>query len=493
MKAYQALKELFEKLSHLEHLQAIATWDEAVMMPSGGGNARGRALSTLKSTTHELLTQERTAELLADAKHEKLGDSWDIANLRWMERAYTNASCLPSNLIKSITEKSIEAEQAWRSLRAENNWKDFSPYLENTFKLVKESATIRAEKFSKTPYDIMLDDFSPGIDQQFIDPIFSQLKKTLSPLIEQIIEKQKTTHSIPLSGTFPIEQQRQLGLELMQAIGFDFNRGRLDVSHHPFCGGVPEDVRITTRYTDNEFVSSAMGTCHETGHAKYEQGLPKTWIDQPVGRIHCMTMHESQSLLIEMQACRSIPFMSFVTPLVKRHFGEQEAFTAENLYRLYTTVEPGLIRVDADEVTYPLHVIIRYELEKALFADSLTIADLPDAWNEKMQQYLGLSTLNNDENGVMQDVHWPSGAFGYFPSYTLGSLTAAQLFQAAIKSNAAITEQLAFGNFSPLYEWLQSNVHSHASSKSFSNLMVDATGEALNPNYFIEHVKTRYL
>ena len=279
----------------------------------------------------------------------------------------------------------------------------------------------------------------------------------------------------------------------MQAIGFDFNHGRLDVSHHPFCSGDPEDVRLTTRYSEKEFVTAAMGTCHETGHARYEQGLPKQWLRQPVGRANSMATHESQSLLIEMQACRSPEFMNFLSPLVKRIFAEQEAFNRDNLHHLYTTVKRDLIRVDADEVTYPLHVILRYEIEKELIEGGLKVADLPNAWNEKMEHYFEHNTDGNYKDGVMQDVHWPAGLFGYFPAYTLGSLTAAQLFNSAKKANPQIPTQLAQGNFSALFDWLGKNVHSKASSVNYDQLMQEACGESLNVDYFLNHVKARYL
>jgi len=448
--AYQQLESIFEKIAYLEHLHAMSAWDEAVIMPSGGGKARAKAMATLDGVIHETLTDAKVGELIEQAKEERLDDPWQQANLQWMKKRYLNATCLPDDLVKALSETTLHSEQAWRTLRAENNWEDFAPLLEKTLALTKESAQCRADVFKKSPYDVLLDDFIPGINQQTIDPIFSQLKNTLPDLVETIIEQQKNRPLIQPEGPFPIEQQKQLGLELMQAIGFDFNHGRLDVSHHPFCSGDPEDVRITTRYNEKEFITAAMGTCHETGHARYEQGLPKKWLRQPVGRANSMAIHESQSLLIEMQACRSPEFMNFLSPLVKRIFGEQEAFDRDNLHHLYTTVRRGLIRVDADEVTYPLHVILRYEIEKELIEGDLKVTDLPNAWDEKMKDYFGHNTDGNYKDGVMQDVHWPAGLLGYFPAYTLGSLTAAQLFNSAKKANPQIPTQLAQGNFSGL-------------------------------------------
>ena len=492
MNAYQKLEVIFEELAYLEHHQAISGWDEAVMMPTGGGEARAKAMATLQSLMHQTLTHPQVGELIEKAKEAPLHDPWQQANLQWMEKQYRKATCLPNALVKQLTEAALYSQQAWRTMRAENNWRDFAPLLEKTLALTKEAAALRSAAFHTTPYDALIDDFFPGMTQKKIDPIFATLKKTLPNLIDTIIMQQKSRTLVIPEGPFPMSKQKQLGLELMQAIGFDFNHGRLDESHHPFCGGDPEDVRITTRYNEKEFISAVMGICHETGHARYEQGLPKKWLRQPVGRAQNIGVHESQSLLIEMQACRSREFMNFLSPTVKNIFGDQVAFSPENLFHLYTKVERSLIRVDADEVTYPLHVILRYELEKQLIEKNMKVTDLPEAWNVAMKQYLAISTKDDYKNGVMQDVHWPSGLFGYFPSYTLGRLTAAQLFTVAQKSHPEILTQLQQGNFTRLYEWLQENIFAKASSVNYDQLMQDATQECLNPDYFIMHVKRRY-
>ncbi len=493
MSAYKQLEKLFTQLSHLEHLSAIANWDEAAMMPEGGGEARAAALASLHRISHEKLSDKKVGELLKQAKNETLDSPWQTANLKWMQRFYENANCLPADLVEALSNQRSICEQVWRVARAKNDWQSFLPHLENVVKLTRESAQIRSHYFGVAPYDLLIDEFSPGLNSKIIDPIFSRLKSLLPALIEKIITKQKTLKITEPKGPFSIAQQKELGLALMRAIGFDFNHGRLDISHHPFCGGVPQDVRITTRYNDHEFVSSAMGTCHETGHARYEQNLPKEWISQPVGRIHSMALHESQSLLIEMQACRSREFMQFMSLQTKNYFGEQPGLNSENLYHLYTRVQKGLIRVDADEVTYPLHVILRYEIEKELISGAIETRDLPDAWNQKMAEYFDLDTRGDFKNGVMQDVHWPSGAFGYFPAYTIGSLIAAQLFFSAKKTNPNLLSELASGNFVALYNWLIPNFQSHASSLDFTELMIAATGEELNPDYFLKHVETRYL
>ncbi len=490
MKAYENLEKAFRRLAHLDHVSAICNWDEAVMMPPGGARARAEALADLEALKHELLVHPQIKEWLGEAKNASLS-LWQSANLKWMENLYVRSSCLPTELVQRSRLAFIRCEQAWRVFRAENNWRDFLPLLDENVQFIKEIAHIKAKALKMDPYDSLIDQFSPGLSQAIIEPIFKQLTEALPDFIQKVMSKQGKAHSI--AGHFPIEKQRQIGIQLMHAIGFDFNHGRLDVSHHPFCGGVSQDVRMTTRYTEQEFVSALMGVCHETGHALYELNLPADWLDQPVGHALGMAVHESQSLLIEMQACRSREFIQFFSTLIQEYFGKLPKFSAENLYQQNITVQPGLIRVDADEVCYPLHVILRYELEKKLIRDEITCADLPELWDQSMQQFLGLSTRDDYRNGVMQDVHWPSGAFGYFPAYTIGAIIAAQLFQSAKKANPEIPEDLSQGDFKKLVSWLQTHIHSRGRSLSMSDLITQATGQPLSVEFFLDHLRNRYL
>ena len=493
MNYYDQLQELFNELTHIERVEALAHWDEATMMPTGSGPARAQTISTLSAIKHHKLTDPAVGQLITQAKELTTLNPWQQRNLELIDHHYKNAICLPVKLVKAIAEKSTLCEQAWRTARERNDWSSFEPKLSNLFQLIKESAAIRSEIFNKPAYDIMLEDFSPGISQKTIEPIFNQLKLELPSLIDQIIEHQSQQPLIPLIGNFPIDQQRALGLTVMEHIGFDFNHGRLDTSHHPFCGGFNDDVRITTRYAEDDFLSSLLAICHETGHGCYEQGLPKEWALQPIGKALGMSVHESQSLLIEMSACRSREFMHYLTPHAIKIFGKQRAFTADNLFHICTQVKKSLIRVEADEVTYPLHVILRYELERDLFNGNITIKELPDAWHEKMKSYLGLSTQDNDKDGVMQDVHWPSAAFGYFPAYTMGRLIAAQLYNTALTTHPEIPERISQGDFQPLMNWLNKHVHSKGSSLTMDELVIQATDEPLTAYYFLNSIKDRYL
>ncbi|KTD10649.1 thermostable carboxypeptidase 1 [Legionella gratiana] len=493
MNAYQKLEHHLKKYYDFENLAAIVSWDEAAMMPAGGGKARAEALATLSAVQHGWLTHKKVAELIKQAKDLEELSLWQQRNLYWIEKKYQQSTCIPAKLIEEYTNESLICAQAWRELRSKNDWKTFKPYLEKLFKKVKTITDIKSQVFHKSSLDVLIDEYSPDLDCKTITPIFNALKQELPSLIPKILEKQNQRELKPISGHFPIEQQKQLGMEIMSHLGFDFNHGRLDISHHPFCGGISSDVRITTRYNQHEFLSSLMAITHETGHALYEQGLLNEWRTQPVGHSLGMSVHESQSLLIEMQICRSLAFIHFITPLVQKYFPEAQNITTDNVFYHYTRVQPGFIRVDADEVTYPLHVILRYEIEQLLFAAEITIDDLPSVWNSYMQKYLGLSTLGDDKNGVMQDVHWPSGIFGYFPAYTFGALIAAQLFAALKKSIPDIKDQVKEGQFKPLLGWLRENLHQKGRLYPYQELIRQATGEELNSDYYFAHIKEKYL
>jgi carboxypeptidase Taq len=410
-----------------------------------------------------------------------------------MKRAWVHGTAVPADLVEKMSRAETRCEVAWRKARAENDFKGLLPQLQEVLDLSIEAGKAKADALGTSVYDALLDQYDPMMRSERIDSLFAELESFLPDFTAEVIERQKSEHKpIKPVGPFPIETQNRIGLDLMKAVGFDFNHGRLDISHHPFCGGIPEDVRLTTRYDENDFTSAIMGVLHETGHAMYERGLPHRWQNQPVGKARGMTMHESQSLLVEMQACRSEEFLTYAGPVFKDAFGgDSDAWTAANLHRLYTRVEPGLIRVDADEVTYPAHVILRYRIERALIEGDMKLADLPAAWNELMQKLLGV-TPEDDRNGCMQDIHWPSGAWGYFPTYTLGAMAAAQIFAAARKAVPEIPQALSRGDFAPLMNWLGKNIHSQASSRSTDAILETATGKVLGVEAFKAHLEDRY-
>lgn len=489
---YQFLTRTFTRLSRFQHLSAIAGWDMFAMMPPGGSTARGEALAELGVLQHQILTDKKVGDWLRNALQEELNDV-EQANLREMTRQYQQAALLPESLVEAKALAGSKCEHAWRTQRPANDWAGFSANLKEVVKLSREEAKIRAQAKGCSPYDALLDIFEPDMTSARLDVLFADLKSWLPDLLQRVVDKQSRETLIAPVGPFPVATQRELGLEAMTLLGFDFNAGRLDVSAHPFCGGVPEDVRITTRYDENELLSALFGVVHETGHARYEQNLPRQWLGQPVALARSTAIHESQSLFFEMQLGRSEAFLKRLLPAIIQHFGAQPAFEESNFIAWNQRVKPGFIRVDADEVSYPAHVILRYEIERALINGEIEVDDIPTLWNEKMQAWLGLSTEGNYRNGCMQDIHWTDGGFGYFPSYTLGAMYAAQLFQAARNALPGLDEAIAQGDFSALFDWLRQNIWQHGSRFSTSQLIEQATGEALNSRYFRQHLTARYL
>lgn len=497
MTNYEKLESRFRQCSRLKELQNIASWDEAVMMPMGGSESRGNSMAELSLILQNLASAPEVGDWIDGATQEtKTLNEWQLANLNEMRRLYIEATAVPAELNQRLVIAKMRCEQSWRKLRAENNWRDFYPSLKEVLTLTKESLAIVSKKMNLSLYDTALYTYSKGLSTETVEKLFGELKSFLPGLTQEVVEKQKREKVLIPEGSFPMAAQKALGLELMKAVGFDMNHGRLDESHHPFCGGNPRDVRITTRYSENEFVSALMGVLHETGHALYEQNLPDQWLEQPVGQACGMAIHESQSLLMELQVCRSPEFLQFAAPMIKKHMGpyvkNPESLTPENLALLVSRVKPGFIRVDADEVTYPSHVILRFEIERDLMEDKWPMSELPKVWNEKMMTYLGVTTLENDKNGCMQDVHWPSGAWGYFPAYTFGAVIAAQLFQACQKKQPSLREDIARGEFKGLQSWLRENIWSQGSKLDTLQLVNQASGP-LSVDSFRTHLRRRYL
>ncbi|MGH6914448.1 MAG: carboxypeptidase M32, partial [Geminicoccales bacterium] len=365
---YRALEARFKRLFDIGGGLAILHWDRQTMMPAGGNAARAEQIATLRQIAHELLTGPETGELL-DRAEQTAGDldRWQAANLREMRRSYRHASALAPELVAALARATTKAEMIWRDARAKDDFATLRPALEEALDLTREEAAAKSEALGLAPYDALLAGYEPGITTAEIDALFEPLAAFLPDFIERVLARQ--SEPLALEGRFPTDRQKALGQHLMTALGFDFDHGRLDESLHPFCGGVPDDVRMTARYVETDVASGLMAILHETGHALYNAGLPTAWRHQPVGRPCSFAVHESQSLLIEMQVCRSRPFLEYLAPLLAEAFGvDGAAFAPENLYRRAIRVERSLIRVDADEVTYPLHIVLRYRLEKALLS-----------------------------------------------------------------------------------------------------------------------------
>ena len=492
MQAYRRLTEIFAKADTLAQVLSVLHWDMAAMMPDGAADRRGEQLAAIKAMHHATLAAPDLPELLDRAAAEDL-DEGQRANLREMKRMWVHEAALPADLVNAMVKASSATEMVWREARAQSDFKMVLPHLQTLLDLTKEQAQAKSQVLGVGLYDALLDQYEPDGRSADIDAVFAELESFLPGFLARTLEAQTRRPKPALPpGPFPVDTQKALAVQFMTALGFDFNHGRIDTSHHPFCGGTAGDVRITTRYDEQDFTSALMGVLHETGHALYEFGLPDgPWRGQPVASSRGMVLHESQSLLMEMQACRSRSFIGWAAPVLHQAFGGTTGWEAENLYRLGIQVEPGFIRVDADEVTYPAHVIIRYNLEKALIEGRMELADLPEAWNRGYQRLLGI-TPPNDRLGCLQDIHWYGGSWGYFPTYTLGAMCAAQLYQAALEADPTIPDAIGRGDFQPLLAWLRPNVHGKGSFLSTRDILIQATGKPLDPKLFQAHLQARY-
>ena len=495
MNAYISLEHRFARLSALGDASGILGWDQQTTMPLGAAGRRSEQLATLAVLSHEILIAPETADLLDAAEQGATGlKTWQQANLREMRRTHAHATALPADLVEARSKAASRCEIAWRQARADADFAAIAPLLSEVLTLEREAGVAKGAALGLSPYDALLDGYDPGMRQARIDPLFADLRAEFPELLAQVLARQAAQGpALPLDGPFPADVQRAIGLRLMDVVGFDATRGRLDISAHPFCGGATDDVRITTRYDEADFSTALMGVLHESGHALYEQGRPRDWLSQPVGSARGMTLHESQSLIMEMQACRSPAFVAYLAPILREAFGRSgPAWEAANLARAYTHVEPGFIRVDADEVTYPAHILLRYGLETALIASDMKVADIPAAWNDGMRQLLGLD-VPNDRLGCLQDIHWFCGSFGYFPTYTLGAMAAAQLFAAARDAEPGLMEGIGHGDFAPMLRWLRINIHASGSLFSTDELLSKATGSPLDAQAYRAHLRARYL
>jgi carboxypeptidase Taq len=495
MNAYRELEARFRRLGAVEEAVAVLHWDAAAMMPSGGAEARTEQLATLRLIAHEQLTAPEIGDLLSSAEAESASlGPWQCANLREMRRRWRHATAVPGDLVEAFSRACSRSEAVWREARPANDFAAARTGLEEVLCLTREVAAAKAQALGTTPYEALLDQYEPGGSTAVIDRLFGDIEAFLPPLLAEILEREAARPAPPVpAGPFPLAAQRRAALALMERIGFDLAHGRLDESAHPFCGGTPEDVRLTTRYDQTDFAKALMGVLHETGHGLYERGLPTEWRRQPVGEARGMAMHESQSLFLEMQVCRSRAFAAFAAPILREAFGGTgEAWEPEAMYQRQIRVEPGPIRVDADEVTYPAHVILRYRLERAMLGGDLLPRDLPGAWSDGLRQAIGIAPTS-DREGCLQDIHWYDGAWAYFPTYTLGALIAAQLFAAARQAVPELLQTIERGEFRPLLDWLRTNIHNKGSLLSTAELVEAATGAPLGTAAFERHLRERYL
>jgi len=491
---YAQLEQEWRRLHAFHGALALLRWDAAVMMPRGSAEVRGEQLAALETEHHVLLTAPRITRLLDRAQANAQGlEDWQLANLREMRRQRDHAIATPVSLISRLARATSRAEAFWAEARRQNDFALFAPHLEEVLHLVRDKAALLGQALGLPPYYALVDEFSPGLSTADIDAIFKALSRRLPGLIREAVALQAPRAPLPVSGRFPVSKQRSLVVEVMRAIGFPFDRGRLDESEHPFTEGVPGDIRVTTRFDSGDVFSGLLGAMHETGHAMYDLGLPQAWRDQPVGRDRGMALEESQSLLLEMVVGRSRPFVRYLRPLLEKHFGVTgPEWEVENLYRRLTHVQRSLIRVDADELTYPIHILLRYELEKKLLSGELSVRELPEAWNTGMEQRLEVRPTGASD-GCLQDIHWALGSFGYFPSYMLGAVIAAQLWESLRIHNPQLDQQIERGEFAGLFSWLREHLHSLGAKVTVKDLMKLATGQPLSAHALLRYLEGKYL
>ncbi|WP_342279080.1 carboxypeptidase M32 [Candidatus Tisiphia endosymbiont of Myopa tessellatipennis] len=495
MKHYTLLEQELEQIFQINNVINILYWDIAVNIPHGSIDSRTNEIALLSSIAHSRLQSKKLAELIESvSENVNTLDVWQLANLRETKRRITESTCIDDDLWKMYVTASAKCELIWRDARKNNDYLSLKPYLQTVLDCVQKMAKSKANALNCSVYDALLDTYDPERTLDEVKVVFNNLKKTIPKLISQIVEKQSKENVLPITNSISEAQQKLIAKRLMEIMGFNLTKGRLDESTHPFCRGTPDDVRLTNRYNEHNFISGIMGIMHETGHGLYEQGLPSKYKNQPVGKAKGMAVHESQSLFMEMQVGRSEEFCQYLSKLLKDEFGFKGLeYSAENLYKLMTRVKLGFIRVEADEVTYPMHVIVRFELERLLISGDLSLDDLPHCWNNKMQEYLGI-TPQNDKDGCLQDIHWPMGSFGYFPSYTNGAIIASMVMKKAQEVNHNIKKEITRGEFNGVNQFLDNNIRSYGSLKNTSELIKDATGEdRIQSEIFLKYLQQKYL
>ncbi len=489
-KSYSALTEHYREVKRLAGVQAVLEWDQQTYMPDKANAYRAEQLTMLAGLTHQRKTDPRIGDWLAEAELEAANLAPEaMANVRELRRRYEKSKKLPESLVKRIAHCAASAHPVWIDARQRNDFASFKPYLEQMIELKREEAD--AIGYSECRYDALLDDYEPGALTREVSQALADLKCELIPLVQAIKESKVAQPGDVLKRHFPIEQQKSLAERAAAAIGFDFKRGRLDTTHHPFCTELgPHDVRITTRYDERFFSTAFFGVLHEAGHGLYEQGLREDQYGLPVGSYCSLGFHESQSRLWENIVGRSREFWTWLYPQAQASFPSIKDVSLDQFYRAVNQVTPSLIRVEADEATYNLHIIIRFELEQELMDRKLQVSDLPQAWNERYQNELGL-TPDSDYNGVLQDIHWSAGLIGYFSTYSLGNLYSAQLFAAAERELGELHSGFASGQFEHLFDWLHRNVFIKGASYGSAELLKQATGSLLDHRPLIEYLRRK--
>ena len=478
----------------LSSVESLLGWDERTMMPPAAGGYRAEQAAELAAIIHRQRTDPAQGERLAALADSALATDGPPAvrgTIRLLSRDFAKQARLPGRRVEEIARTCVEAQQAWAAARAESSWKTLQPWLERVFSLKREQGGCQLPGID--PYDSLMDDYEPGARWPSIADRFARLRREIVPLVQECVGSARRPTDAVLRRAFPIEAQRRFVHQVAERIGFDFQRGRLDTTDHPFCSTMgPDDCRITTRWDENFLPTSLFGVLHEAGHALYEQGLSREWYGLPPGEAASLGIHESQSRLWENLVGRSPAFWEWCFPLAREAFPAALAdSTPAEVHRALLAVEPSLIRVEADEVTYNLHVMMRFDLERAVIHGDLPVAELPTAWNDRFEADFGIRPPN-DAAGVLQDIHWSGGLVGYFPTYTLGNMFAAQLMAEAERSLPDLERRIAAGRFDDLLQWLRTHVHAHGRLLESEPLVEQATGRPASERWLVESLRRRY-
>jgi carboxypeptidase Taq len=484
--AYDDLLDHVRRLTYLRDADQVLGWDQQVMMPEGGTPARSKQSSALSSVTHDLLTDDEVGALVDDLEGADL-DPGQAAVVREIRREHDRAVSVPNDLVEEISETASNALPVWEEARANDDFESFAPTLEKTVELKREYAA--AIDPDRDPYEVLFEEYEPYLGLDTAERVLGRLREELVELIDAI-DDSETELAAPFSGEYDPDDQEGLARAALDDLGYDWDRGRLDAAPHPFSTGTQFDARVTTRYDPADPLDALGSTIHEFGHATYTLGLPDEHYGTPLGSSRDLSVHESQSRLWENHVGRSRPFWEWFIPRVEEYLAVD--VSPRRLYEAANRVDPdNLIRVEADELTYHLHIVLRFEIERDLVAGDLAVEEIPAVWNEKMEEYLGVRP-ETDSKGCLQDIHWTHGALGYFPTYTLGSVLAAQLYARADEAIDDLDGKIRDGEFDPLHEWLTETVHGHGCRYTTDELIREATGEPLTADYFLEYAREKF-
>ena len=489
MGAYKNLENYCREIGVLESINSILHWDTMVIMKPNSGQSRSAQINALQEVITNKYTNNKLQETLQEAQNEDNLDEWQKANLREIAHKIELHKLIPQKLLAKLNIVTTNCELKWRKARAENDFNVVKNELEQVVNLTREMSQLRSEHYKIPAYEALLNIYDRGQTTKELDKIFTEIRNFLSSFVDKVQQKQGKKPD--LKGHYPTQLQEEMTMQCAKDFNFDFTKGRIDSSLHPFCGGTPDDSRITTRYDDDCFAFALLSTIHEVGHATYEGNLPEKWRYQPLGVAQNMAIHESQSLLFERQIGHSLGYIEYIHP--RFNIYKNKDLSAQNIYKYINYIEKSHIRTKADEVTYPLHIIIRYNLEKELINGNLNVRDLSEAWREQAKEILGI-VPSCDNEGCLQDIHWYSGAFGYFSTYTLGAMIASQLMSKITDTLPNVDKLIANGDFTPIISWLREKIHSKGHFFNDSNqLLESATGESLNPGYFTRYLQDKYI